>query len=172
VTGLGGLDILVNNAGHQQAQAALENLSTAAFDATMKTNVYALFWITKAALPHLPAGAAIINTASLEAFDPSQILFDYAATKAAIVAMMQIRAKQLGPRGIRVNAVAPGPVWTPLQISGSQPPDAIPQFGARTPLGRAGQPAELAPVYVLLAASEASYMTGEVLGATGGRPMP
>jgi NAD(P)-dependent dehydrogenase (short-subunit alcohol dehydrogenase family) len=168
VKGLGGLDVLVNNAAHQVSQATIADLTTEQFDATFKTNVYAMFWITKAALPHLPAGAAIINTSSVQAYDPSPNLLDYAQTKSCIVSFTKSLAKQLAEKGIRVNAVAPGPFWTPLQPSGGQPPDAIVTFGAKSPLGRPGQPAELAALYVLLASSEASYITGEVFGGTGG----
>lgn len=168
VKGLGGLDILVNNAAHQVAQAALAELTTEQFDATFKTNVYAMFWITKAALPHLPAGAAIINTSSVQAYEPSPNLLDYAQTKACMVSFTKALAKQLAEKGIRVNAVAPGPFWTPLQPSGGQPPDAIVTFGEKSQLGRPGQPAELASVYVLLAESAATYITGEVFGGTGG----
>lgn len=168
VKGLGGLDILVNNAAHQVSQSALAELTTEQFDATFKTNVYAMFWITKAALPHLPAGACIINTSSVQAYDPSPNLLDYAQTKACMVSFTKSLAKQLSEKGIRVNAVAPGPFWTPLQPSGGQPPDAIVKFGEKSPLGRPGQPAELAGVYVLLASAEASYITGEVYGGTGG----
>ncbi|HEY1189788.1 MAG TPA: SDR family oxidoreductase [Gemmata sp.] len=168
VKGLGGLDVLVNNAAHQVSQSALADLTTEQFDATFKTNVYAMFWITKAALPHLPAGAAVINTSSVQAFDPSPNLLDYAQTKACMVSFTKSLAKQLAAKGIRVNAVAPGPFWTPLQPSGGQPPEAIVTFGEGAPLGRPGQPAELAPVYVLLAAGDASYITGEVFAATGG----
>lgn len=168
VKGLGGLDILVNNAAHQISQGSLEELTTEQFDATFKTNVYAMFWITKAALPHLPAGAVIINTSSVQAFDPSPNLLDYAQTKACMVSFTKSLAKQLAEKGIRVNAVAPGPFWTPLQPSGGQPPEAIVTFGEKAPLGRPGQPAELAGTYVLLASPEASYITGEVYAATGG----
>src|SRR4051794_39994571 len=168
VKALGGLDILVNNAAHQVSQASLAELTTEQFDATFKTNVYAMFWITKAALPHLPAGAAIINTSSVQAYDPSPNLIDYAQTKACMVSFPKSLAKQLAAQGIRVNAVAPGPFWTPLQPSGGQPPDAIVTFGEKSPFGRPGQPAELAPLYVLLAAGDASYITGEVFGGTGG----
>ena len=168
VKGLGGLDILVNNAGRQQYCESIEQLSTAAFDATFKTNVYAPFWITKAALRHLSAGAVIINTSSVQAFKPSEILLDYAQTKASIVAFTKSLAQQLGEKGIRVNAVAPGPYWTPLQSSGGQPQEKLPEFGQQTPLKRAGQPAELAPVYVYLASQESSYVTAEVHGVTGG----
>ena len=165
---LGGLDILVNNAGRQQSVDNLAELDDAAFDWTMKTNIYAPFWITKAALPHLKPGSAIIITASVQAFQPSGNLFDYAQTKAANVAFAKSLAKQLGPKGIRVNAVAPGPFWTPLQPSGGQPVDAVASFGENTPLGRPGPPAELAATYVTLAAPEQSYATGQAFGASGG----
>ena len=165
---LGGLDILVNNAARQQSIDSLADLADEAFDATLKTNVYAPFWITKAALPHLKPGSAIIITASVQAYQPSGNLFDYAQTKAANVAFAKSLAKQLAPKGIRVNAVAPGPFWTPLQPSGGQSPDKLPQFGADTPLGRPGQPVELAPVYVALANAELSFTTGQVYGASGG----
>ncbi|MCX2430161.1 SDR family oxidoreductase [Pedobacter sp. GR22-10] len=169
---LGGIDILVNNAGHQQAVESLLDISTEHFDTTMKTNVYAPFWITKAALPLLAEGAVIIATSSVQAYDPSENLFDYAQTKAANVAFVKSLAKQLGPKGIRVNGVAPGPVWTPLQTSGGQPQDAIVNFGEVTPLGRPGQPAELAAIYVQLADSDASYATGQIYGAAGGNGHP
>jgi NAD(P)-dependent dehydrogenase (short-subunit alcohol dehydrogenase family) len=169
---LGGLDILVNVAGKQKEQKDIEDLTTEQFEQTFKTNVYAMFWLCKAALPHLPAGATIVNTASIQAYQPSAILLDYAPTKAAIVAFTKALAKQLAFKGIRVNAVAPGPVWTPLQPSGGQPSEKIPEFGAKTPLGRPGQPAELAPVYVLLASQESSYITGETYGVTGGNMLP
>ncbi|HVV53065.1 MAG TPA: SDR family oxidoreductase, partial [Polyangia bacterium] len=169
---LGGLDILVNNAGKQHAVERIEDLTTDQFDATYKTNVYAMFWLCKAAVAHLPPGGAIINTASVEAYAPEPQLLDYASTKGAIVNFTKGLAKQLAKRGIRVNAVAPGPYWTPLQVTGGQPPEKIPKFGQDTPLGRAGQPAEIAPVYVLLAAAEATYVTGQVFGASGGRGEP
>jgi NAD(P)-dependent dehydrogenase (short-subunit alcohol dehydrogenase family) len=169
---LGGLDIVVNVAGRQQSHASIAELSDESFDATFKTNVYAMFWLTKAALSHLSAGAAIINTASVQAYDPSPNLLDYAPTKAAIVAFTKALAKQVAARGIRVNAVAPGPFWTPLQVQGGQPPEAIPNFGADTPLGRPGQPAELGPLYVFLASQESSYATGQVFGESGGRGQP
>jgi len=169
---LGGLDILVNNAGHQQAVESLLDLTSEGFDATIKTNIYAPFWITKAALPHLPAGSVIIATSSVQAYDPSENLFDYAQTKAANVAFVKSLAKQLGPKGIRVNGVAPGPVWTPLQVSGGQPQDKIVEFGGATPLGRPGQPAELASIYVQLADAGASYATGQIYGAAGGSGHP
>lgn len=172
VSQLGGLDILVNNAGRQQSHASILDISTEQFDWTYKTNVYAMFWITKAALPHLPKGASIINTASVNAYDPSEDLIDYASTKAAIANFSKGLAKQLAPKGIRVNAVAPGPFWTPLQVSGGQTQEDIAQFGAHAPLGRPGQPAEIASVYVELASAEASYVTGQVYGAAGGGGNP
>jgi NAD(P)-dependent dehydrogenase (short-subunit alcohol dehydrogenase family) len=170
IEGLGGLDILVNNAGFQAAQDSLLDISTEQLDSTFKTNVYAMFWITKAALPSLPPGAAIINTASINAYDPAEDLVDYAATKAAIANFSKSMAKQLAAKGIRVNAVAPGPYWTPLQPSGGQKPDKLPKFGSESPMGRPGQPAEIAPLYVMLASGEASFTSGDVFGSTGGRP--
>ncbi len=168
VEGLGGLNILVNNAGRQQFCEKLEDLTTEDFDATMKINIYAPFWITRAALPHLEAGASIIITSSVQAFSPSEILFDYAQSKAANVAFAQSLAKQLAPRGIRVIAVCPGPYWTALQVSGGQPLKKAAEHGKSQPLGRPGQPVELAPIYVLLASDEASYITGEYFGSVGG----
>lgn len=170
--GLGGLDIVVNNAGKQIYCERLEDLSDQAFDETMRTNVYATFWISKAALKHLPAGAAIINSTSVQAYKPSPILIDYATTKAAINAFTKALAGQLAERGIRVNAVAPGPVWTVLQVTDGQPPEKIASFGKNTPLGRAAQPAEMAPAYVFLASAESSYVLGETLNANGGIPTP
>ena len=172
VQGLGGLDIVVNVAGRQQAHQSIAELTTEQFDWTMKTNIYAMFWILKAAIPHLKPGSSIINTASVEAYDPAPILLDYASTKAAIVAFTKSLAKQVAKQGIRVNAVAPGPFWTPLQVTGGQPPEKIPQFGADTPLSRPGQPAELGPLYVLLASQDSSYATGQVAGESGGRGQP
>ncbi|RDV43621.1 NAD(P)-dependent dehydrogenase [Leifsonia sp. ku-ls] len=169
---LGGIDILVNNAGKQIATESLTDIPDDQFDHTMKTNVYAMFWLTRAALPHLPAGATIINTTSIQAYQPSETLVEYATTKAAINAFTKALAQQLAPKGIRVNAVAPGPIWTPLQVSKGQPPEAIPEFGQQTPLGRPGQPAELAPAYVFLASPESSYVLGETLAVTGGMPTP
>jgi NAD(P)-dependent dehydrogenase (short-subunit alcohol dehydrogenase family) len=171
-TDLGGLDVVVNVAGHQIATKSIDELTTQQFDETFKTNVYALFWICKAAMPHLPPGAAIVNTASIQSYQPSPSLLDYASTKAAIVAFTKAFAKQVASKGIRVNAVAPGPIWTPLQPSGGQPPEKIPDFGAQVPMGRPGQPAELAPIYVVLASQESSYVTGEIYGVTGGNPLP
>ncbi|MGH1526573.1 SDR family oxidoreductase [Leifsonia sp. L25] len=169
---LGGIDILVNNAGKQIATESLTEVNDEQFDHTMKTNIYAMFWLTRAALPHLPAGSTIINTTSIQAYSPSETLVEYATTKAAINAFTKALAQQLAPKGIRVNAVAPGPIWTPLQVSKGQLPEAIPEFGQQTPLGRAGQPAELAPAYVFLASPESSYVLGETLAVTGGMPTP
>lgn len=165
---LGGLDILVNNAGRQQFANHISELSSEAFDLTYKTNVYAMFWITKAAVPLMKPGAAIINTSSVQAGKPSENLLDYASTKAAIAAFSQALAKQLAPQGIRVNAVAPGPYWTPLQSSGGQPMEKVMSFGESAPLGRPGQPAEIAGIYVLLASNESSYTTGQIWCSDGG----
>ena len=169
---MGGLDILVNNAGRQHAAMSITDITTEQFDWTFKTNVYAMFWITKAAMTFLKPGSAIINTASVNAYDPGKEIIDYAATKGAIMIFTKGLAKQLAPKGIRVNAVAPGPVWTALQVTGGQPPDKIPEFGADTPMGRPGQPAELASLYVLLASAESSFSTGQVFAAVGGRGGP
>jgi hypothetical protein len=169
---LGGLDILVNNAGRQHTLPSLDELTTELFDWTFKTNVYAPFWITKAALPHLKPGASIIITASVQAYEPSAALFDYAQTKACNVVFAKSLAKQLAPKGIRVNAVAPGPYWTPLQPSGGQTQENLESFGGETPMGRPGQPVEIAPTYVLLASQESSFTTGQVLGASGGSGNP
>ncbi|WP_237476729.1 SDR family oxidoreductase [Lichenibacterium dinghuense] len=168
-SGLGGIDILVNNAGKQTNQEDVDDITSEQFDRTMKTNLYAMFWITKAALKHMPAGAAIINTASVQGFSPSAGLVDYATTKAGIIAFSQALAKQQIEHGIRVNVVAPGPFWTALQPSGGQPQEKVQKFGAEVPLGRPGQPVECAPIYVFLASQEASYVTGEVYAATGGK---
>ena len=172
IAGLGGLDILTNVAGKQTAQKSLADITTEQLDATFRTNVYAMFWICQEALPHLPAGASIINTTSIQGYQPSPTLLDYAATKAAIVSFTHSLAKSVASKGIRVNAVAPGPFWTPLQPSGGQPPEKIPSLGQQVPLGRPGQPAECAPIYVLLASQESSFVTGEVYGVTGGNHLP
>ncbi len=172
VAELGGIDVLVNVAGKQQHVEAIADLSSTQFDETMKTNVYALFWLTKAALPHMPPGGSIINTSSVQAYDPSPGLLDYATTKAAINTFSKALAQQVAGRGIRVNVVAPGPFWTPLQVVGGQPTEALPTFGADTPLGRAGQPAEIAATYVLLASAESSYTSGATFSVTGGTATP
>ncbi|ADB40024.1 SDR family oxidoreductase [Spirosoma linguale] len=172
VRALGGLDIVVSNAARQQTHPSILDISTEQFDWTMKTNIYAPFWIIKAALPHLQPGSAIIGTTSEQAYDPSAELYDYAQTKAATTNFVKSLAKQLGPKGIRVNGVAPGPIWTPLQPSGGATQEKLKTFGGQTPLGRPGQPAELASIYVQLAASDASYATGQVYGAAGGSGQP
>jgi NAD(P)-dependent dehydrogenase (short-subunit alcohol dehydrogenase family) len=172
VKGLGGLDIVVNNAGRQQSNQSILDISTEQFDWTMKTNIYAPFWIIKTALPHLQPGSVIIGTTSEQAYDPSPDLYDYAQTKAATMNYVKSLAKQLGPKGIRVNGVAPGPIWTPLQVSGGASQEKLKQFGGQTPLGRPGQPAELASIYVQLAASDASYATGQIYGSSGGSGQP
>ncbi len=169
---LGGLDILVVNGGKQQAVETIDELTDEQFDETFRTNVYAMFWLTKAAVPHLGPGSTIINTSSIQAYQPSESLLDYAATKAAINTFAKALAQQLAPKGIRVNVVAPGPIWTPLQTAGGQPPEALPEFGEQTPLGRAGQPAELAPAFVYLASGESSYVTGATIHVNGGMPTP
>jgi NAD(P)-dependent dehydrogenase (short-subunit alcohol dehydrogenase family) len=165
---LGGIDILVNNAAYQQSQPSITDISFEQFDRTLKTNLYAMFWITRTAIPLMKAGAAIINTASVNSVNPGEELLDYATTKAGIAVFTKGLAKQLAKQGIRVNAVAPGPVWTPLQVAGGQPPGKLGEFGQDTPLGRAGQPAELAALFVLLASGEITYTDGSIFGANGG----
>jgi len=160
----------VSNAGKQVAVESIEDLTTEQFDATYKTNVYAPFWIIKKAMSYLKPGASIIITSSIQAYHPSPNLVDYAGTKAAEKAMVQALGGQLIEKGIRVNGVAPGPIWTPLQPSGGQPQDKIVEFGKEVPIQRPGQPAELAPVYVFLASQESSYVIGETYGVTGGVP--
>jgi NAD(P)-dependent dehydrogenase (short-subunit alcohol dehydrogenase family) len=169
---LGGLDILVCNAARQQSRDSILELTSEDFDATMKTNIYAPFWIIKAALPHMKPGAVIIGTASEQAYDPSPHLYDYAQTKAATMNYVKSLAKQLAPKGIRVNGVAPGPIWTPLQVSGGTSMEKLEKFGSQAPMGRPGQPAELASIYGQLAASDASYATGQIYGAAGGGGQP
>jgi NAD(P)-dependent dehydrogenase (short-subunit alcohol dehydrogenase family) len=166
---LGGLDILVINAARQQARESVEEVTSADFDKTLKTNLYALHWLARAATPHLPPGAAVITTTSIQAYEPSAHLLDYATTKAGIAAYTKALAEQLIEKGIRVNAVAPGPFWTVLQPSGGQFPEKVKTFGQDSAFGRPGQPVELAPIYVLLASQEASFITGEVFGVTGGK---
>ncbi|ANR80037.1 NAD(P)-dependent oxidoreductase [Kosakonia sacchari] len=165
---LGGLDILALVAGKQTAVEEIANLTTEQFTQTYTVNVFALFWITQEAVPLLPAGGSIITTSSIQAYQPSTHLLDYASTKAAILNYSRGLAKQVAEKGIRVNIVAPGPIWTALQIAGGQPQEKLPQFGQQTPMKRAGQPAELAPIYVYLASQESSYVTAEVHGVTGG----
>jgi NAD(P)-dependent dehydrogenase (short-subunit alcohol dehydrogenase family) len=172
VEALGGLDIVVSNAGRQQTRASILDITSEDFDATMKTNIYAPFWIIKAALPHLKPGSAIIGTTSEQAYDPSPDLYDYAQTKAATMNFVKSLAKQLGPKGIRVNGVAPGPIWTPLQVSGGATQEKLQKFGGQTVFGRPGQPAELASIYVQLAATDASFATGQVYGSAGGTGQP
>jgi NAD(P)-dependent dehydrogenase (short-subunit alcohol dehydrogenase family) len=169
---LGGLDIVVCNAGRQQSRPSILDITTEDFDATMKTNIYAPFWIIKASLPHLKAGSCIIGTTSEQAYDPSPELYDYAQTKAATMNYVKSLAKQLGAKGIRVNGVAPGPIWTPLQISGGASEKKYKNFGSTTVFGRPGQPAELASIYVQLAAADASFATGNIYGAAGGQGQP
>lgn len=165
---LGGLDILALVAGKQQAVDDILNLTTEQISKTFAINVFSLFWTVKAALPYLPKGATIITTSSIQAYQPSSILLDYASTKSAIIAFSRALAKQISSKGIRVNTIAPGPVWTPLQVCGGQPQAAIPEFGMSTPLARCGQPVELSSLYVYLASQESSYITAEVFGVTGG----
>ena len=169
---LGGLDVLVNVAGKQQQNQDFATLTDADFDETYKTNVYAMFWLCQEALPHLQPGSTIINTSSVQAYSPSPFLVDYASTKAAINAFSKALAGQLIEKGIRVNGVAPGPVWTPLQVVGGQPADKVPDLGSQAPIGRPAQPAEMAPLYVFLAGQESSYVVGATLSGTGGMPTP
>ncbi|MBO3101011.1 SDR family oxidoreductase [Cellulomonas fengjieae] len=169
VAELGGIDVLVNNAAYQMSQEdGLLGISTEQLDRVLKTNLYAMFWLTKAAVPHMEPGSAIINTSSIQATQPSPGLLDYAVSKAGILNFTKGLAQQLGEKGIRVNAVCPGPIWTPL-IPATMDEEKVDQFGAETPLGRAGQPAELAPAYVFLASQESSYVTGDRIAVTGGR---
>jgi NAD(P)-dependent dehydrogenase (short-subunit alcohol dehydrogenase family) len=171
VDDLGGIDILVNNAAYQMSQDnGIFDITTEQFDRVMKTNLYAMFWLSKAAVQHMQPGSTIINTASIQAYQSSPNLLDYATTKAGIVAFTKALGANLAEKGIRVNAVAPGPIWTPL-IPATMPQEKVESFGSDTPMGRAGQPAELAPAYVFFASQESSYITGEVLGVTGGQPL-
>jgi NAD(P)-dependent dehydrogenase (short-subunit alcohol dehydrogenase family) len=172
VAKLGALDILVSNAGRQKSTESFLDISTEDFDWTMKTNIYAPFWIIKAAVPHMGPGSCIIATTSEQAYDPSPDLYDYAQTKAATMNFVKSLAKQLATKGIRVNGVAPGPVWTPLQVSGGAQPEKQQKFGAHTPFGRAGMPGELAGIYVLLADNQASFATGQIYGSSGGAGQP
>ena len=167
---LGGLDILVNNAAYQMTRDGIQGISSDEWDHTLKTNLYAMFWLCQAALPKMGEGGAIINTTSIQAYQPSPTLLAYATSKGGILTFTKALAQEAIKRGIRVNAVAPGPIWTPL-IPSTMPAEKVEQFGQSTPTGRAGQPVELAPIYVFLASPESSYITGEVIGATGGRPL-
>jgi NAD(P)-dependent dehydrogenase (short-subunit alcohol dehydrogenase family) len=171
VSQFGRIDLLVNNAAFQMAQpGGIEDVTTEQFDRVMKTNLYAMFWLCKKAITHMPKGSSIINTSSVQASSPSPELLDYATTKAGIVNFTRGLAMMIAEKGIRVNSVAPGPIWTPL-IPATMPEEKVGSFGQQTPLGRAGQPAELAPAYVFLASPESSYITGEVIAVTGGMPV-
>lgn len=167
----GSIDILVNNAGKQVFVEEFDDLTSEQFQQTFATNIFGMFWLTKAAVPSMPAGATIINTTSIQSYQPSPGLLDYASTKGAITTFTKGLSGMLISKGIRVNAVAPGPIWTPLQPSFGQPSEKLASFGEDTPIGRAGQPAELAPTYVFLASQESSYITGEIIGVTGGKPI-
>ncbi|MCQ9386093.1 SDR family oxidoreductase [Brevibacterium moorei] len=169
---LGGLDSLVNNAGRQIAVEDIEELGDEQWETTFATNIGGIFRVSKAAIPHLPPGSTIVNTTSIQAYNPSAHLLDYAATKAAINNFTKGLSQQIIAHGIRVNAVAPGPIWTPLQVSDGQPQEALPEFGTNTPIGRAGQPTELAPAYVFLTSSESSYVVGSTIHVNGGQPSP
>lgn len=167
----GSIDILVNNAGKQVFVEEFDDLTSEQFQQTFATNIFGMFWLTKAAVPNMPVGATIINTTSIQSYQPSPGLLDYASTKGAITTFTKGLSGMLISKGIRVNAVAPGPIWTPLQPSFGQPSEKLASFGEDTPMGRAGQPAELAPTYVFLASQESSYITGEIIGVTGGKPI-
>ncbi|GBQ79669.1 dehydrogenase [Gluconacetobacter johannae DSM 13595] len=170
VEAFGGIDVLVNNAAHQKSIEKLADIDEAEWDTTFRTNIYSMFFLCQAAAAHMKPGAAIVNTTSINATSPSPHLLAYAATKGAIANFTAGLGQLLAPQGIRVNAVAPGPIWTPL-IPSTMPPEAVRTFGQNTPIGRAGQPAEVAPAYVLLASDEGSYMTSAIIPVTGGRPM-
>jgi NAD(P)-dependent dehydrogenase (short-subunit alcohol dehydrogenase family) len=172
IRSLGGLDLLVNNAAYQQSKESIADITDEQFVRTFETNVFAMFRICKAAIPSMPPGSVIINTGSVNSYDPGEELLDYASTKGAILIFTKGLAKQLAKKGIRVNMVAPGPIWTPLQVAGGQLPGKMGEFGQDTPLGRAGQPAELAPLYVMLAEDGTSFSTGTAVGAHGGKGSP
>ncbi|HTN59380.1 MAG TPA: SDR family oxidoreductase, partial [Protaetiibacter sp.] len=172
VSGLGGLDILVNNAAHQVYHPTFDQLDEDDLDRTIQTNLYAMFWITRDALPHLGPGSTIINSTSVQGYNPSPMIVNYASTKFAIIGFTKALAQDLAPRGIRVNAVAPGPVWTPLQVSDGQPAEKLNGFGESSWLGRTSQPVEQAPAYVFLASPESSFVVGEVINVNGGANVP
>jgi NAD(P)-dependent dehydrogenase (short-subunit alcohol dehydrogenase family) len=167
---LGGLDVLVNNAAHQATFSSIEEISDTEWETTFRTNIHAMFYLTKAAVPHMGAGSAIINTTSINADAPNPTLLAYATTKGAIQNFTAGLAQLLAEKGIRVNCVAPGPIWTPL-IPSTMPPDQVESFGKQVPMKRPGQPKEVAPVYVMLAAEEASYVSGATIAVTGGKPL-
>jgi NAD(P)-dependent dehydrogenase (short-subunit alcohol dehydrogenase family) len=169
---LGGLDVLVSNAAHQRQRDGIEDITWDGMDRVFKTNLYAMLVLAREAVPHLPEGGSIIVTSSVQSADPSPGLVDYAMTKAAQRAFVEALASELGPRGIRVNAVAPGPIWTPLIPATGFPDEKVAQFGHDTPFGRAGQPSELAGAYVYLASDEAAYTSAATIAVTGGRPVP
>jgi NAD(P)-dependent dehydrogenase (short-subunit alcohol dehydrogenase family) len=166
----GKIDVLVNNAAFQRTHESIQELSSEEFDRTFRTNIYAMFYLCKAALPEMNEGGAIINTASIQAYQPDAMLLAYASTKGAIVTFTKALSEEAIEQGIRVNAVAPGPIWTPL-IPATMPEEKVKTFGQDTPMKRAGQPAELAPVYVFLASDDSTYITGEIIGVTGGKPL-
>lgn len=166
----GKLDILVNNAAFQMTHESIQELSSEEFDKTFRTNIYAMFYLCKAALPKMKEGGAIINTTSIQAYQPTPMLLAYASTKGAILTFTKALSQEAIEQGIRVNAIAPGPIWTPL-IPSTMPAEKVKTFGEDTPMKRAGQPAELAPVYVFLASDDSTYITGEVIGVTGGKPL-
>ncbi len=167
----GGIDVLVNNAAHQMTVSGISDVSTELLDRTFKTNIYAMFWLTKAAIPHMRPGGSIINTCSIQAYQPSPTLLPYASTKGAIISFTKGLATEVIQYGLRANSVAPGPVWTPI-IPASMLGETVSQFGGTNPTGRPAQPAELAPAFVFLASQESSFVNGETLGVTGGQPLP
>jgi NAD(P)-dependent dehydrogenase (short-subunit alcohol dehydrogenase family) len=167
----GQIDVLVNNAAHQMTVSGIADVDSELLDRTFKTNIYAMFWLVKAALPHMSEGGSIINVASIQAYQPSPTLLPYSSTKGAIVTFTKGLAQEVVQYGLRANTVAPGPVWTPI-IPASMPGDTVSQFGGTSPMGRPAQPAELAPAFVFLASQESSFVNGETLGVTGGQPLP
>jgi NAD(P)-dependent dehydrogenase (short-subunit alcohol dehydrogenase family) len=167
----GKIDVLVNNAAHQMTVDGISDISSELLDRTFKTNIYAMFWLCKAAILHMPEGGSIINVSSIQAYQPSPTLLPYSATKGAIITFTKGLAQEVVQYGLRANTVAPGPVWTPI-IPASMPGDTVAQFGGTSPMGRPAQPAELAPAFVFLASQESSFVNGETLGVTGGQPLP